>query len=63
MPCPYRVGRTAIGLAGSHSLLPFHLHLLLHDPTVAVQTVGNTLEFVIAALLMRHWLGRGPSCR
>ena len=58
--------RWAIGAAVADLLLgtgvsPFQATLLLHDPTVLVQTLGNTLEFVLAAYLLRIWLGR--DCR
>ncbi len=58
--------RWAIGAAVADLLLgtgvsPFQVTLLLHDPTVAFQTLGNTVEFVLAAYLLRIWLGR--DCR
>src|SRR3954447_22922386 len=54
----WAIGALLADLILGAGLFPFHVHLLLHDPTVAVQTVGNTLEFLIAAALMRRWLDR-----
>ncbi len=56
----------AVGAAVADLLLgtgvdPFEVGLLLHDPTVLYQSVGNCLEFVLAAYLLRRWLGR--ECR
>jgi signal transduction histidine kinase len=58
--------RWAIGAAVADLLLgtgvaPIQANLLLHDPTVLYQSLGNTVEFVLAAYLMRVWLGR--ECR
>lgn len=49
-------GAVAADLILGTGLFPFHLHALLHDPTVSYQTAGNTFEFVLAAVLMRRWL-------
>src|SRR3954447_1154228 len=54
----WAIGAAAADLILGKGMIPFHMHTLLHDPTV-LQTVGNTLEVAIAALLMRRWLGRG----
>src|SRR3954447_26676393 len=54
----WAIGGAVADLILGVGLVPFHVHRLLHDPTV-LQTIGNTLEFVIAALLMRRWLGPG----
>lgn len=56
----WALGAAAADLILGTGLFPFHLHALLHDPTVSYQTVGNTFEFVLAALLMRRWLQ--PDC-
>lgn len=57
----WAVGAAAADLILGTGLVPFHWRALLHDPTVVYQTVGNTFQFVLAALLMRRWLG--PGCR
>src|SRR3954451_6572902 len=54
----WAIGAAAADLILGTGLVPFHVHRLLHDPTI-LQTIGNTLEFTIAALRMRRWLGRG----
>lgn len=36
---------------------PFHYQLLA-SPVVSFETIGNTIEFALAAYLMRRWLGR-----
>ena len=57
----WAIGAAAADLILGTGLIPFDLHALLHDPTVTWQTIGNTIEFVLAAYLMRRWLG--PDCR
>lgn len=57
----WAAGAAAADLLLGTGVVPFHLQALLHDPTVFYQTVGNTIEFVLAAYLMRRWLG--PRCQ
>lgn len=57
----WAIGAAAGDLILGTGLFPFHVHALLHDPTVVYQTVGNTIEFTLAAYLMRRRLG--PGCR
>src|SRR3954452_18781299 len=42
----WAVGAAVADLLLGTGLVPFHAHRLLHDPTM-LQTIGNTLEFVI----------------
>jgi signal transduction histidine kinase len=53
------------GLIGDFSVssnwVPFHnfVHDFAPDPASWTTTAGNTIEFTLAAVLMRLWLGRG----
>ena len=40
-------------------VIPFHAGVLT-DPTT-LETLSNTVEFTLAAILMRRWLGRGSA--
>jgi signal transduction histidine kinase len=44
-------------LAVGDNFIPFH-HVVINAQNL-VTTTGNTVEFIVPALLMRRWLGRG----
>ncbi len=51
------IGAAAADLILGTGLIPFHFDTLT-NPT-SIETVSNTIEFTLAAILMRRWLGRG----
>ncbi len=50
------IGATVGDLVLGTGVVPFHADVLA-DPTT-LQTITNTVEFTLAAVLMRRWLGR-----
>lgn len=51
------IGAAAADLILGTGLIPFHFDTVT-NPT-SIETVSNTIEFTLAAILMRRWLGRG----
>ncbi|MCV2392961.1 hypothetical protein OEB99_01445 [Actinotalea sp. M2MS4P-6] len=50
----WAVGAAIADLLLGTGVLPFNVDALLHDPTVVYQTLGNTLEFLLAAYLLQR---------